>query len=88
MYTRRSRKMHDEVLRGLWALYEATNGTAWANATGWSEGAAPCASASNASLLFGVLCEEGRVSSVFIEGNGLAGTLPTQVSGAGTEGRR
>ena len=75
-----------EALRGLWALYEATNGTAWHNSTGWSEGAAPCAPASNTSVLFGVQCRTGHVSSVRMGGNGLAGTLPTQVRRAAKNG--
>ena len=71
-----------EVLRGLWALYQATNGSEWTNATGWSNDMAPCSSTSSAP--FGVSCRGDRVSSVYMRGNGLAGNLPTQVRDEGT----
>jgi Leucine-rich repeat (LRR) protein len=59
-------------------LYNATDGPNWANKTGWLTGCTPCG-------WYGVRCDgNGRVSDLFVDGNGLKGTIPASL-GALTE---
>ena len=69
----------------LGALYAATDGEGWANKTGWLGASDPCE-------WFGVTCNDGAVVELnmrtgadeygFNIGNSMAGTLPSQLSGA------
>lgn len=58
-------------------LFQATNGPAWANRSGWLQTATPC-------TWFGVTCASGHVVDLQLPGNNLAGSLPAtlgQLSG-------
>ena len=69
----------------LGALYSATDGEDWANKSGWLGAGDPCE-------WFGVACKDGAVVRLDMRtgadwnqhhiGNSMAGTLPTQLSGA------
>lgn len=64
------------------ALYNSTNGPEWNNNEGWAEGAAgtscdPCNF--NGGTWYGVSCVGGRISGLYLSGNGLSGVLPSQV---------
>ncbi|WP_245581699.1 choice-of-anchor Q domain-containing protein [Rudanella lutea] len=54
-------------------LYQATNGIAWLNRTGWLESCNPC------SGWYGVSCQNGRVVSLSLSANGLVGLLPASL---------
>lgn len=54
----------------LLALYNASNGPGWTNASGWNgPPGGECA-------WFGIACNGGRVVVINLQANGLAGTLP------------
>ena len=66
---------HAQVTEGdslaLVALYNATDGDNWTDKTGWLAGPV--------STWFGVTVENGRVATIDLERNGLAGALPPEV---------
>lgn len=54
-------------------FYSATGGDTWTQQTGWLTDCEPCA-------WFGVNCDtEGRVTTIILRGNGLAGVLPAEI---------
>jgi hypothetical protein len=54
-------------------LYIATEGDGWANNDGWLDNCEPCS-------WTGVGCDENdRVTSIVLRGNGLSGSLPTEI---------
>ncbi len=54
------------------ALYNATNGPAWTNDSGWLSAIDPCTWA-------GISCTAGRVTTINLGSNNLVGSLPTQI---------
>ncbi len=66
----------EEECIGLVFLFASTVGPNWTNNIGWGENNRPCS-------WFGVTCVDGHVSSVSLESNGLAGSLPSQLRGLG-----
>jgi len=51
-------------------LYNSTGGSSWIENTVWLETDAPC-------TWYGVICENGNVTEILLDSNGLAGTIPT-----------
>lgn len=62
-------------LPALESFYDATNGSAWTDDSGWFSDCEPCGWA-------GVGCDtDNRVVSLILRGNGLTGTLPAEIAG-------
>lgn len=57
-------------------LYNSTNGSNWTNKTGWN---VPGTLGDNPFSSYGVSCSEGRVTSVNLYNNNLAGNLPATI---------
>ena len=53
-------------------LYNSTDGPNWSNKSGWNETDTPCS-------WFGITCNNGRLTDLFLEKNGLNGTLPNSL---------
>lgn len=66
---------HSECL-ALVALYNATNGSAWTDNTGWLANNTPCS-------WFGVTCAVGQVTELDLPANGLSGGLPAEIGDFG-----
>lgn len=58
-------------------LYNATNGNYWNNRSGWSVPGNP---GDNPCGWSGISCEAGRVVSIAMSGNNLAGTIPESIT--------
>jgi Leucine-rich repeat (LRR) protein len=54
------------------ALYNSTGGVNWRNNDGWNETNTPCS-------WNGVSCSEGHVSKLYLAGNQLTGSIPTEL---------
>ena len=57
---------------GLMELYNATNGDNWVNNDGWGDTSSEC----DPCKWFGVICKNNRVIELFLDNNGMTGTLP------------
>ena len=55
-------------------LYESTGGDNWRNNRGWADDDEYC-------NWYGVTCEDGNVTWIWLHGNHLTGTIPTEVGG-------
>ena len=64
-------KMHNHLLAA--ALYRATGGAQWINKENWLDPLADC------KTWYGVGCNNGQVTQLFLNDNGLAGTLPSEL---------
>lgn len=64
-------------------VYESTNGAGWTGdgvQRGWAKTNTPCASGTDSNAgWFGVDCEDGYVSALFLAGHHLTGTLPPSI---------
>ncbi|MBN2005172.1 MAG: leucine-rich repeat domain-containing protein [Anaerolineae bacterium] len=54
------------------AFYNATSGAQWLNHDGWLQAADFC-------TWYGVVCEDGHVTALYLEGNGLRGAVPPEI---------
>jgi Leucine-rich repeat (LRR) protein len=54
-------------------FYNSTNGDNWTDNTDWNETNTPCS-------WYGVTCSGGHVSELVLSSNGLAGSIPTELS--------
>jgi hypothetical protein len=61
-----------EECQALVAIYESTNGEAWADHSGWLVSPNPCS-------WVGVICEQGHVVELQLYYNQLAGSLPPEI---------
>ena len=67
-----------EDWRALVALYTATNGDHWVNNFNWSDSDTP-PTAEELGTWWGVNVSDGRVTSLFLYNNGLAGSIPAEL---------
>ena len=56
------------------ALFDDTNGTGWANNSGWQDTTTPC------TTWHGITCGSGQVTRIELPNNNLSGPLPADVS--------
>ena len=61
-------------------LFNSTNGPGWTNKAGWLQNCAPC-TGNGGNPWYGLVCQGNRVVIVGLTNNGLAGTIPTSISG-------
>ena len=67
------RAMSAQSREGLIALYDATGGNLWTNKANWRSSSSVC-------NWYGITCDgSGAVSTVVLNGNNMAGSLPTEV---------
>jgi Leucine-rich repeat (LRR) protein len=68
----------DEERTALQALYDNTNGPNWAMGARWTQGQID---SYPDSVMYGVEIDNGDITSISLNGAGLSGTLPSQLSG-------